>query len=144
MLVGLAGNVSIISDTTESAANTTAGDDALKNPVVGLTALARRVEAAHFPDSTATRDVVPKTTTGKPPCIGSLHTMYVASSLTGSASNVSIISDTTESAANPTAGDDEVKSKPSAKLNPAAGNSNHTTLCCSYLHNSSNSYGSGD
>ena len=36
--------------------------DALKNPVVGLTALARRVEAVHFPDSTATRDVVPKTT----------------------------------------------------------------------------------
>ena len=40
--------------------------DALKNPVVGLTALARRVEAAHFPDSTATRDVVPETT-GKSP-----------------------------------------------------------------------------
>ena len=36
--------------------------DALKNPVVGLTALARRVEAAHFPVSAATRDVVPKTT----------------------------------------------------------------------------------
>ena len=32
--------------------------DALKSPVVGLTALARRVEAAHFPD------VVPETTTG--------------------------------------------------------------------------------
>ena len=39
--------------------------DALKSPVVGLTALARRVEAAHFPDSTATHDVVPETTTGK-------------------------------------------------------------------------------
>ena len=40
--------------------------DALKNPLVSLTALAGRVEAAHFPDSTATRDVVPtcKTTTG--------------------------------------------------------------------------------
>ena len=36
--------------------------DALKSPVVGLTALARRVEAAHFPDSTATRDVVAETT----------------------------------------------------------------------------------
>ena len=29
--------------------------DALKSPVVGLTALARRVEAAHFPDPTAIR-----------------------------------------------------------------------------------------
>ena len=29
--------------------------NALKSPVVGLTALARRVEAAHFPDPTATR-----------------------------------------------------------------------------------------
>ena len=36
--------------------------DALKSPVVGLTALARRVEAAHFPDPTATRDVVTETT----------------------------------------------------------------------------------
>ena len=32
--------------------------EALRSPVVGLTALARRVEEAHFPDSTATRDVV--------------------------------------------------------------------------------------
>ena len=30
--------------------------DALKSPVVSLTALARRVEAAHFPDPTATRE----------------------------------------------------------------------------------------
>ena len=30
--------------------------DVLKSPVVGLTALARRVEAAHFPDPTATRE----------------------------------------------------------------------------------------
>ena len=30
--------------------------DVLKSPVVGLTALARRVEAAHFPDTTATRE----------------------------------------------------------------------------------------
>ena len=29
--------------------------DALKSPVVGLTALARRVEAAHFPDPTTIR-----------------------------------------------------------------------------------------
>ena len=36
--------------------------DALKSPVVGLTALARRVEAAYFPDPTAPRDVVAETT----------------------------------------------------------------------------------
>ena len=72
----LACNVSIISDTTESAANTTVGDDALKNPVVGLTALARRVESAHFSDSTATRDMVPETTTGIYVTINS--TLYLA------------------------------------------------------------------
>ena len=38
--------------------------EALKAPAVNLPALAARVEAAHFPDSTATRDVVPETTTG--------------------------------------------------------------------------------
>ena len=31
--------------------------DALKSPVVGLTALARRVEAAHFPHPTATHEL---------------------------------------------------------------------------------------
>ena len=36
--------------------------DALRSPLVNLTALARRVEAAHFPDLTATRDSVPQTT----------------------------------------------------------------------------------
>ena len=36
--------------------------DALSSPAVNLTALARRVEAAHFPDPTATCDVVPETT----------------------------------------------------------------------------------
>ena len=36
--------------------------DALRSRVVNLTALAERVEAAHFPDLTATRDVVPETT----------------------------------------------------------------------------------
>ena len=36
--------------------------DALGSPVVNLTALAERVEAAHFPDRAATRDVVPETT----------------------------------------------------------------------------------
>ena len=35
---------------------------ALRSPVVNLTALAERVEAAHFPDLTAARDVVPETT----------------------------------------------------------------------------------
>ena len=35
---------------------------ALRSPIVNLPALARRVEAAHFPDLTATRDVVPETT----------------------------------------------------------------------------------
>ena len=35
---------------------------ALRSPIVKLTALARKVEAAHFPDLTATRDVVPETT----------------------------------------------------------------------------------
>ena len=39
--------------------------DALKSPVVGLTALARRVETAHFPDPTATRDVVAGDSIGK-------------------------------------------------------------------------------
>ena len=36
--------------------------DALGSPVVNLTALAERVEAAHFPDLAAARDVVPETT----------------------------------------------------------------------------------
>ena len=35
---------------------------ALRSRVVNLTALARRIEAAHFPDLAATRDVVPETT----------------------------------------------------------------------------------
>jgi hypothetical protein len=37
--------------------------EALKDPLVDLPALARRVEAAHFPDPTSIRDVVPETTT---------------------------------------------------------------------------------
>ena len=36
--------------------------NALKSPMVCRTALARRVEAAHFPDTTATRDMVAETT----------------------------------------------------------------------------------
>ena len=35
---------------------------ALRSRTVNLTALARRVEAGHFPDHTAIRDVVPETT----------------------------------------------------------------------------------
>ena len=39
--------------------------EALKSPVVGLTALARILEATHFPDPTSTRDMAPpQTTTG--------------------------------------------------------------------------------
>ena len=38
--------------------------EALRSPAVNLPALAARVEATHFPYSTATRNVVPKTTTG--------------------------------------------------------------------------------
>jgi hypothetical protein len=37
--------------------------EALKSPVVGLTALAMRLEAAHFPDPTSTRDMTPPQTT---------------------------------------------------------------------------------
>ena len=36
--------------------------NALRSPIVNLTALAKRVEAAHFPDPTASRD--PPTTSG--------------------------------------------------------------------------------
>ena len=39
--------------------------DALRNPAVNLPALAKRVEAAHFPDPTSIRAVTPETTTGK-------------------------------------------------------------------------------
>ena len=38
--------------------------DALRSSVVNESALAKRVEAAHFPDATSTHDVVPETTTG--------------------------------------------------------------------------------
>ena len=75
--------------------------EALKSPAVDLPALARRVEAAHFPGPTTTRHVVAETT-GKSPS---------ASLISDWCSHVSIISDT-ESAANSTAGDGEVKSKP--------------------------------
>ena len=38
--------------------------DALRSLAVNLPALAKRVEAAHFPDPTSTCDAVPETTTG--------------------------------------------------------------------------------
>ena len=41
--------------------------EALKSPAVNLPALARSVEAAHFPDPTATRDVAPDNGAMSPP-----------------------------------------------------------------------------
>ena len=41
--------------------------DALRSPLVNLPRLAKRVEAAHFPDPTSARDAVPETTTGMKP-----------------------------------------------------------------------------
>ena len=87
--------------------------DALKSPVVGLTALARRVEAAHFPDLTAARDVGAETTGMSPS----------APLISDWCSHVSIISDT-ESAANSTAGNDEVKSNTPSQPSPATGKLN--------------------
>ena len=86
--------------------------DALKSPVVGLTALAKRVEIAHFPDPTATRDVVAETTGMSPS----------APLISDWCSHVSIISDT-GSAAISTAGDDEVKSKTPSLPSPATSES---------------------
>ena len=83
--------------------------DALRSPAVNLPALAERVEAAHFRDP---RDVVAETTGMSPS----------APLISDWCSHVSIISDT-ESAANSTAGDDEVKSKPPSQPDPAAGES---------------------
>ena len=39
--------------------------DALRSPAVNLPAVAKRVEAAHFPDPTSARDDVPVETTGR-------------------------------------------------------------------------------
>ena len=83
--------------------------------MVCLTALARRVEAAHFSDTTATRDVVVETTGMSPS----------APLISDWCSHVSIISDT-ESAANSTAGDDEVKSKPSSLQSPVTSEDMYT------------------
>ena len=90
--------------------------DALKSPVVGLTALARRVEATHFLDSTATHDVVAETTG-----------MFPSATLISDwCSHVPVISES-ESAVNSAASDDEVKSKPS-QLSPATGEVARVTL----------------
>ena len=86
--------------------------DALKSPVVGLTALAMSVEAAHFPDPTATRYEVAETTGMSPS----------APLISDWCSHVSIISDT-ESVANSTADDDEVKSKTPSQPSPTTGES---------------------
>ena len=100
-------------------------EEALRSPSVNLPGLAARVGAAHFPDSTATRNVVPETTTGMLPSAPLL------------VSHVSILSDTKQSAANTTAGDDDmVKSKPSSQLSPATGESimyHHQPLYISLL-----------
>ena len=84
--------------------------EALRSPAVNLPALAKRVEAAYFPDPTATRDVTAETTGMSPS----------APLISDWCSHVSIISDT-ESAANSTASDDEVKSKPPSQLVRATG-----------------------
>ena len=54
--------------------------EALRSPAVDLPALARRVEAAHFPDTTATRDVVAETTGMSPsaPLISSLTVVVMS------------------------------------------------------------------
>ena len=94
---------------------------ALRSPAVNLPALARRVEAAHFPDPTAKRDVVAETTGMSPS----------APLISDWCSHVSNISDT-ESAVNSTAGnDDEVKSKTLSHPSPTTGV--HITAIYSYF-----------
>ena len=87
--------------------------NALKSPVVGLTALARRVEAAHFPDATSTRDVVTETT-GTSPSV---------SFISDWCSHVCIISDTESAASSTRAGDDDVNSRIPSQLAPTTGGS---------------------
>jgi hypothetical protein len=65
--------------------------EALRSPAVNVPALARRVEASHFPDRTSTCDVVPETT------------------------------DTESAANTPTGDDDDVNSKSSSQLSPVPG-----------------------
>ena len=51
--------------------------EALRSRVVNLPDLARRVEAALIPDPTATRDVVPETTTGKSPSAPIISDLFI-------------------------------------------------------------------
>ena len=87
--------------------------DALKSSVVGLTALARRVEATHFPDPTSTRDVLPENT-------GMSSSVPFISDW---CSHVSIISDTEPATSTTHDGDDEVKSETPSQLCPTTGGS---------------------
>ena len=88
--------------------------EALKSPAVDLPVLARRIEAAHFPDTTATSDVVAETTSM------SLSAIYSSDFV----SHVSIIS-VTEHAASTNGDDDEVKSKIPSQLSPTTGGSEY-------------------
>ena len=89
--------------------------DALKSPMVGLTALARTVETAHIPDPTSTRDVVTEIT-GTSPSVPFISDWC---------SGVSIISDTEPATNTIITGDDEVKSKPPSQLHPTTGGSEY-------------------
>ena len=84
--------------------------NALRTQTVNLPRLAASVEAAHFPDTTATRHEVAETTGMSPS----------APLISDWCSHVSIISDT-ESVANSTDSDDEVKSKTPSQPSPATG-----------------------
>ena len=88
--------------------------EALKSPIVDLPALARRVKAAHFPDTTARSDVVAETP----------GMSLSATPLTLLYSHVSIIS-VTEHAASTNGDDDEVKSKIPSQLSPTTGGSEY-------------------
>ena len=54
--------------------------EALKSPTVNLTALAKEVESAHFPDLTLTREVVPETTGKSPSYLTGVATVMSLSS----------------------------------------------------------------
>ena len=51
--------------------------EALRSRAINLPDVARRVEAAHFPDPTATRDVVPETATGKSPSAPIISDLFI-------------------------------------------------------------------
>ena len=60
--------------------------DALRSPAVNLTALAKRVEAAHFPDPTATQPPPPATGESVTRQSISAHNSYVVAITTGPSS----------------------------------------------------------